>query len=298
MGRNHIHFCTGLSGSGADSANSTMRKSADVAIFVDGASAITAGIKFFQSRNGVVLTKGEQGTFPTRLFTRVEWLGNPRALLYNKQNGDLTESASTKNCGLQWAIQQAQQAQENGGGRQAHNNQKARAQHRRQRVHSAPPVIAPSGEDPITGAASSPPDGEASKDSHCRSTFPTLQLKAKTRSRSAPEDLDRFAQKTRPQQPVPETLCSSTTSNSSSNSRPTQAPVLAALKTETAPLGLAALPMPLPPPLSRRGVEGSSAMRLEDEEQSAAMHRNDDRENSPASSQKDSRRRRRRASSI
>lgn len=61
MGRNHIHFCTGLPGSGANSANSTMRKSADVAIFVDVASAITAGIEFLQSSNGVVLTKGEQG---------------------------------------------------------------------------------------------------------------------------------------------------------------------------------------------------------------------------------------------
>ena len=56
--------------------------------------------------------------------------------------------------------------------------------------------------------------------------------------------------------------------------------------------------MPLPPPLSRHGVEGSSAMRLKDEEQSAAMHRNVDCENYPASSQKDSRRRRRRASSM
>ena len=181
----------------------------------------------------------------------------------------------------------------------------------RQRVHSAPPVSTANGEDPITGAAltlplalksrhrpprrdSSPPDGEAPKDSPCRSAFSTLQLEAKTRSRSAPEALDRLAQKTRPQQPVPETLYSSTTSNSSSSSRPTQAPGLAALKTETAPLGLAALPMPLPPPPSRRRVEGSSAMRREEEEHSAATHRNDDRKNYPASSQKDSRRRRRR----
>ena len=84
MGRNHIHFATGLpSGfkSLVDQDVSTvaapvisgMRKSSTVLIFVDIAKAMEAGVKFWRSDNGVVLSEGdERGLLPIELFLRVE----------------------------------------------------------------------------------------------------------------------------------------------------------------------------------------------------------------------------------
>ncbi|KAF1996518.1 hypothetical protein P154DRAFT_387720, partial [Amniculicola lignicola CBS 123094] len=87
MGRNHIHFASGLP-SGFRSLISTdgtadekeappvisgMRKSSTVLIYVDIRAALEAGIKFFVSDNGVILTEGnEAGFLSYEFFRRVE----------------------------------------------------------------------------------------------------------------------------------------------------------------------------------------------------------------------------------
>ncbi|CDO69664.1 hypothetical protein BN946_scf184851.g52 [Trametes cinnabarina] len=70
MTRNHIHLAQGLAGSGVVSG---MRNSSQILIYVDVQKAINAGIKFYISANGVVLTEGdERGFLDTRFFSRVE----------------------------------------------------------------------------------------------------------------------------------------------------------------------------------------------------------------------------------
>jgi 2'-phosphotransferase len=50
-----------------------MRKSAQVLIYIDVRNALDAGISFFLSENGVVLTEGdEHGILSTEYFLRVE----------------------------------------------------------------------------------------------------------------------------------------------------------------------------------------------------------------------------------
>jgi 2'-phosphotransferase len=50
-----------------------MRYSSQVLIFIDLEKALAAGIKFYLSANGVVLTKGNQeGVLPPEFFSRVE----------------------------------------------------------------------------------------------------------------------------------------------------------------------------------------------------------------------------------
>lgn len=86
MTRNHIHFASGLpagfkplessSGDGASDAApviSGMRMSSTVLIYIDIAAALDAGIPFFVSENGVILTEGnEKGVLPYEFFSRVE----------------------------------------------------------------------------------------------------------------------------------------------------------------------------------------------------------------------------------
>ncbi|KAI0757079.1 KptA family-domain-containing protein [Daedaleopsis nitida] len=70
MSRNHIHLAQGVPSSGVLSG---MRKSSDVLVYIDVQKAIDAGIKFYLSANGVVLTDGnEQGFLLPEFFTRVE----------------------------------------------------------------------------------------------------------------------------------------------------------------------------------------------------------------------------------
>ncbi|TRM65404.1 KptA family-domain-containing protein [Schizophyllum amplum] len=70
MKRNHIHLAQGV---GGDNVISGMRKSCQVFIYVDVDRAIAAGIRFFLSDNGVVLTEGdEQGHLPRKFFSKVE----------------------------------------------------------------------------------------------------------------------------------------------------------------------------------------------------------------------------------
>ncbi|KAL1600591.1 tRNA 2'-phosphotransferase [Paraconiothyrium brasiliense] len=87
MTRNHIHFASGLpagfkaldageatgEGKEAPPVISGMRKSSTVLIYIDIKAALEAGIKFFVSENGVILSEGnEKGLLPYEFFKRVE----------------------------------------------------------------------------------------------------------------------------------------------------------------------------------------------------------------------------------
>ena len=84
MGRNHVHFASGLP-SGFQSivdldkdtvaapVISGMRKSSTVLIFLDIRKAMDAGVKFWRSDNGVILTEGnEHRIVSVDFFKRVE----------------------------------------------------------------------------------------------------------------------------------------------------------------------------------------------------------------------------------
>ncbi|KAF2449754.1 hypothetical protein P171DRAFT_199312 [Karstenula rhodostoma CBS 690.94] len=85
MGRNHIHFAAGLpaglgevaaGGEGGKEAPlviSGMRRSSTVLVYVDVLKAMEAGIKFFVSENGVILTEGDdKGLLSYEFFEKVE----------------------------------------------------------------------------------------------------------------------------------------------------------------------------------------------------------------------------------
>ncbi|KAI5369520.1 Putative phosphotransferase KptA/Tpt1, RNA 2'-phosphotransferase domain-containing protein [Septoria linicola] len=86
MGRNHVHLASGLpagfqsivedddkTSAEAPPVISGMRKSSTVLIFLDLRKAMDAGIKFWLSDNGVILSEGnEEGLLPLSLFKRVE----------------------------------------------------------------------------------------------------------------------------------------------------------------------------------------------------------------------------------
>lgn len=72
MGRNHVHFSTGLP---EDEAGviSGMRRDAELLVYVDVAASMRdADIKWWISDNGVVLTQGaEDGLVPAKFFREV-----------------------------------------------------------------------------------------------------------------------------------------------------------------------------------------------------------------------------------
>lgn len=72
MKRNHIHFAMGMPNTGE--VMSGMRKSCDIAIYVDVASAMADGVKFYKSSNDVILTAGigGSGVLPVKYFQRIE----------------------------------------------------------------------------------------------------------------------------------------------------------------------------------------------------------------------------------
>lgn len=88
MGRNHVHFASGLpagfqsiidADTDRDATNvaapviSGMRKNSTILIFLDTRRAMDAGLKFWRSDNGVILTEGgEANLVPIEFFTRVE----------------------------------------------------------------------------------------------------------------------------------------------------------------------------------------------------------------------------------
>lgn len=69
MSRNHIHFAK------SKNVSSGIRKNAEVYIYVDVNKAIKAGIKFYESDNGVILSPGigKDGIIPTEYFSKVEF---------------------------------------------------------------------------------------------------------------------------------------------------------------------------------------------------------------------------------
>jgi len=70
MKRNHIHLAQGVAGKGIISG---MRTSSQVLIFINLQKALDAGIKFFLSDNGVVLTEGDgEGFLRPEFFEKVE----------------------------------------------------------------------------------------------------------------------------------------------------------------------------------------------------------------------------------
>ncbi|KAK2729119.1 tRNA 2'-phosphotransferase 1 [Colletotrichum kahawae] len=71
MGRNHVHFATGLP-TDEKGVVSGMRRDAEVLVYVDVEAALAEGMKWWVSENGVVLTEGdEEGFVPCRLFKEV-----------------------------------------------------------------------------------------------------------------------------------------------------------------------------------------------------------------------------------
>ncbi|GJE91295.1 RNA 2'-phosphotransferase [Phanerochaete sordida] len=69
MERNHIHLAQGVPGTGVISG---MRVTATILIWIDVQKALDAGIKFFLSANGVVLTEGDDaGVLRPEFFLRV-----------------------------------------------------------------------------------------------------------------------------------------------------------------------------------------------------------------------------------
>lgn len=67
--RNHIHLAQDLPG--ASGVISGMRSSCEVLIWVDVCRCETAGISFYRSANGVILTEGIGGVIEPQLFARV-----------------------------------------------------------------------------------------------------------------------------------------------------------------------------------------------------------------------------------
>jgi 2'-phosphotransferase len=76
MSRRHVHLATQPHRSAKTISGA--RKSVDVLIHVDVPAAIQAGLRFFMSDNGVLLTEGDiNGTIPATFFSRIERLCNP-----------------------------------------------------------------------------------------------------------------------------------------------------------------------------------------------------------------------------
>ena len=71
MARNHVHFARGLPGE--DGVISGMRSSSELLIYVDVERAIAAGIAFYRSSNGVILSPGvgAEGFIPVEFFDKV-----------------------------------------------------------------------------------------------------------------------------------------------------------------------------------------------------------------------------------
>lgn len=80
MKRTHIHLAPGLPGE--EGVISGMRKDCDLAIFIDVTKALSDGIQFFWSDNGVLLTTGDtEGKLLPKYFSRALRLRPTRILL-------------------------------------------------------------------------------------------------------------------------------------------------------------------------------------------------------------------------
>jgi len=71
MKRQHVHLARGLPGESG--TISGMRSSCEVLVWVDVRRARAAGLQFFESSNGVILTPGDsRGAIPAEFFARVD----------------------------------------------------------------------------------------------------------------------------------------------------------------------------------------------------------------------------------
>lgn len=73
MDRSHIHFAHGTLDD--TTVISGMRKTANVMIYIDVVSAMTAGIIFYRSLNGVILSDGIDGIIEPKYFSKVDIVG-------------------------------------------------------------------------------------------------------------------------------------------------------------------------------------------------------------------------------
>ncbi|XP_077302664.1 tRNA 2'-phosphotransferase 1-like isoform X1 [Arctopsyche grandis] len=81
MNRNHIHFTT--SPPKCNHVISGMRTSSQIYIYIDVDKAILAGIKFFKSENGVILSPGnDQGFIEKKYFSKVVSASHNQFLTY------------------------------------------------------------------------------------------------------------------------------------------------------------------------------------------------------------------------
>lgn len=69
MGRNHVHFASGLPRE--DGVISGMRFSSEVLIYLDSKKALQDGMKLYMSDNSVILTEGFNGVVPPKYFAQV-----------------------------------------------------------------------------------------------------------------------------------------------------------------------------------------------------------------------------------
>ena len=74
MKRNHIHLAQGLPGEGK--VISGMRGSCNMIIEIDICKAMADGIKFYLSKNNVILTEGVEGTLDKKYFKKVSIKGS------------------------------------------------------------------------------------------------------------------------------------------------------------------------------------------------------------------------------
>ncbi|RKP35580.1 phosphotransferase KptA/Tpt1, partial [Dimargaris cristalligena] len=69
MSRNHIHFAPNLPG--ANEVISGMRKKCDLRIYIDVPKAMQDGIRFYRSKNNVILSEGIDGIIAPKYFARI-----------------------------------------------------------------------------------------------------------------------------------------------------------------------------------------------------------------------------------
>ena len=72
--RDQIHFTTELAGQ--TKVISGMRQSVQVAIFINMKKAMNAGIKFYLSKNGVILSPGVDGIIESKFFEKIISISN------------------------------------------------------------------------------------------------------------------------------------------------------------------------------------------------------------------------------
>jgi 2'-phosphotransferase len=101
MGRNHVHFASGLPEGFTDEEKgnappviSGMRNSSTILVFVDVKKAMMEkGLKFWRSDNGVILTEGDgDGLVPLEVFEKVEDRTGEGVLV---ENGKIIKEAPT-----------------------------------------------------------------------------------------------------------------------------------------------------------------------------------------------------------